>query len=283
MTARKYCCALLALCCGRVYAQPAPGVDGVDLLWGEFDLGDKVYAHATLSTYVDIAGNRCVAQIDTGANYKFLPTARRTTDVPLKTLHLQLASIATTIQASDDFERSLKNCGKKIVGSIGNAMFENGTLFLDLGKSKLYFRATAVLREDRVARDVTYMKPPGWEGGYLVVNYDVDEHGGGRAYLDTGAALFSFVTFSDELFDVLQSGAVTRFSAPAGQQAVACSASAMRQGLRVEGMVVAGTLGRCVKPPHMDGNVSGIVGLAGLENKLLILDYLSQKWKINVD
>lgn len=240
---------------------------------------------------VTVNGVACTVQLDTGANGEWNWKRRGAATARDQRAAVEVAGLRRAIPASVDNLAQLKeaDCGGTPIAIVGNALFENGTLTLDLGRSRYAYSAEPLLANVRQAQPLLYLS---WStgGGHIAV--EVRRPGGGIAYamLDTGAARFGLVATDAQEWQALTQGAAKpaldpvafNLSGPEGE-AVRCNDALLDGELEVGGRKLSGVrasycAGHSFKAPV---RFIGTLGMAPLGNRTVVLDYPSRRWTLS--
>nr|WP_315397937.1 hypothetical protein [uncultured Duganella sp.] len=241
---------------------------------------------------VTVDGVACTVQLDTGANGDWSWRQRDAQPAGEHRAEIALAGLRRSIPASAANLAQLKqaDCGGAPIAIVGNALFENGTLTLDLGRARYAYAPEALLAGVRDAQPLLYLS---WAqgGGHIVV--EVRRPGGrvGYAMLDTGAARFGLVATNAEEWRALAAGAARpkagdpgaiTFTGPKGEP-VSCGDVQLKDGLAVGGKTLP-----TVRASYCDGHsfqaplrLVGGLGMAPLGDRTIVLDYLSRRWTLS--
>lgn len=240
---------------------------------------------------VTVNGVACSVQLDTGANGDWNWKRRGAATARDQRAAVEVAGLQRAIPASVDNLAQLKeaDCGGTPIAIVGNALFENGTLTLDLGRSRYAYASEPLLANVPQAQPLLYLSW-GIGGGHIAV--EVRRPGAGIAYalLDTGAARFGLVATDPKEWQALTQGAAKpaldpvalSFPGPAGE-AVRCNDALLDGELEVGGRQLAGVsasycAGHSFKAPV---RLIGALGMASLGNRTVVLDYLSRRWTLS--
>lgn len=273
---------LLATLCAACHGLPALAATEGDFAWAGFVTPQQTFQHAALLVPITLDGVACTAQLDTGANYAFKDRELDAHDVSGQPATLRLGDLgaAVTLSAASMERIAHHDCAN--IGRVGNALFDHGSLVLDLQRNRYAWYARPVLAGDTRAEDLVYHKPAGWEGGFLIVDYRVKDGAVGSAYLDTGAALFTIAPGDAATLRRLAADEQT-IAVPSTGQTVACRVGAMTGTLQIGTRhITGGLVGTCYKPlPDVGRNVNAVVGLGGFAGRRLTIDYVAQKWRVD--
>ncbi len=256
MTARA------GLLCTLLLAAPLThATEWIDFRWESF--GD--FPHAAVMLPAQVNGEACYVQLDTGANGRFI-SAGHADGTP--------ADIIIGKQTA----RPSDQCH---AGTVGNALFEKGTLILDLKNARFAYSDEALLRNDSDAAPITYVHQGGWEGGHIVVPIVMPDQAPQQAMFDTGAALFTFTPLQQSLYETLRGADSKPLMAPSWGEDIGCEISPVTTPLRVSQYTLdGGVLGHCNKAVGIGVPLAGIVGLGGFAGQTITIDYPSRKWKV---
>ena len=273
----------------------APVVQAVEPEWLPFHWGMGSVAGGPperlgLLLPVTVNGVACTVQLDTGANgeWNWRRGGPAATDVRAE---IAVAGRRRAIPASaaNLVQLQQPDCGGAPIAIVGNALFDMGSLTLDLGKSRYAWTPAALLAGARNAEPLLYLS---WAegGGHVVVEVKrAGAAGLSYALLDTGAARFGVVATSAAEWRALTGSAALpvpdqtsmRFPGPNGEDVV-CTEIALAGGLEVGGKRLAPRAAYCAghsfKAPVQ---LAGTVGMAALGNRTVVLDYLSRRWMLS--
>lgn len=257
----------------------------LDIAWQSFVSGRTKLERAALMLPAKIDGVTCLVQLDTGANYAFMPSGAWAGRDASRAVAFELASLSRTIFLSEQTLAQLherRACG--IVGRVGNALFSGGTVTLDLKRQKFTYQDGAALRDDSAAAPFHYIQPAGWEGGFIVVDLRLPTRRAVRAMLDTGAAPFTFTPLTIDLYEALRTGGESRIRVPSLSATIECRVSDYPASIAIgpgTQHMAGGLLGFCGRPaPNIGVALDGIVGLAGFVDQVLVIDYRTQRWRL---
>jgi hypothetical protein len=242
-------------------APSAQATEWIDFRWESF--GD--FPHAAVMLPAKVNGEACYVQLDTGANGRFIPVGH-TSGTP--------ADIVIGKQTANPSEQ----CH---AGTVGNALFEKGTLILDLKNARFAYSSDAILRNDSDAAPFTYVHHEGWDGGHITVPITLPGQPQQQALLDTGAALFTFAPLQQSLYEALRGAESRPLTASSWGKDIGCEISRMTVPLRVNQYTLdSGVLGHCKKAFDIGVPLAGIIGLGGFAGQTITIDYPSHKWKV---
>lgn len=279
---------LMALACGASQAAE-PAWQPFHCAIGSFNEGPPERLALLLPVTVD--GVACIVQLDTGANGEW-NWKRGGALAGTEPAHVQLAGLQRWIPVSAASLAQLNepDCGGRPIAIVGNALFENGTLTLDLGRSRYAYAPQALLAGVREAQPLLYLS---WAqgGGHIVVEVRRPGAGVGYAMLDTGASRFGLVATNADEWRALAAGAAQptstdpgtiSFNGPKGE-AVTCADVLLKDGLEVAGKALSG-----VRASYCAGHsfvaplrLMGTLGMAPLGDRIVVLDYLSRRWTLS--
>lgn len=280
---------LMALACGASQAaEPA----WQPFHWAIGSLNGGPPERLALLLPVTVDGVACVVQLDTGANGDWNWKKRDGALAGDERAAVELAGLQRWIPATAANLAQLKqpDCGGRPIAIVGNALFENGTLTLDLGRSRYAYAPQALLAGVRDAQPLLYLS---WAegGGHVVVEVRRPGARVGYAMLDTGASRFGLVATNAEEWRALAAGAARPTSADPGTisftgpkgEAVTCGDVPLQDGLEVAGKTL-----RSVRASYCEGHsfqgplrLMGTLGMAPLGDRTITLDYLSRRWTLS--
>lgn len=251
----------------------------------------KVPAAIVLPVTVD--GIDCYAQLDTGAPKAVIWHQRGAEGAPRKTVTVELAGQRRSVDADAANLAMLEagRCRQDLIATIGNEFFEQGTLTLDLAGARYQWQQGAGLQAAADAQPMQYVRWGG-PGGHPLVTVRVAGGPPQPALLDTGSAAFGINAHDAQAWDGLTGAAprdgstlreVQRFSANSWGKQLPCVMGTVPRSLQIgENLAlpsfrVAYCEGLGFKP---DAPLAGVVGLHHLLGKVLVLDYVSQRWAV---
>lgn len=244
---------------------------------------------------VRVNGVACTVQLDTGANGDWTWKAGGTSaDADAPRAHIELGPLRRAIPASAANLAAIKgaHCGSDPIAIVGNALFENGTLTLDLGRERYAYAPRALLAQSPAAQPLVYLR---WAegGGHVLVEATPMSGGAGArgdyVMLDTGASRFGVVVEGDDALRALAGNAAIAFDGPAAMrfpgpagEPVVCAEAPAAVPLQVGGKTLQVTPGQCrghsFKAPV---RMLGVLGMAPLGSRTIVLDYLSRRWTLS--
>ncbi|MET0321877.1 MAG: hypothetical protein ABW069_14260 [Duganella sp.] len=239
---------------------------------------------------VTVDGMACTVQLDTGANgeWNWHRGGPATAATGVRAL-VDVGGLRRLLPASVANLAPIKDgaCGSDPIAIVGNGLFENGTLTLDLGRARYAYTPQPLLAQARDAQPLLYLS---WAegGGHILVEVQRAGMRAGYAMLDTGAARFGLVAPDEQQWRALAGGVVPpeddphtmRFPGPVGEPVV-CREAPMAGGLDVAGTTLTMRAGYCsghsfTAPIRM----MGVLGMAALGDRTIVLDYLSRRWTL---
>ncbi|MGW8394520.1 hypothetical protein [Pseudoduganella sp. HUAS MS19] len=236
---------------------------------------------------VKVEGVDCYAQLDTGAPNAVIWHSKGKGGGPRKEVAIELAGLHRTVSA-DAANLALleQGCSSDLIATIGNEFFEQGTLELDLAGARYRWTQRAVLEDAPDAQAMRYARWGG-AGGHPLVTVRVAGGAPQAALLDTGSAAFGINGHSAQAWEGLTGGAPLRderrFSANAFGRQLPCVMGTVARALEI---------GDSVKLQRFQGGyceglgfepaepLAGVVGLHHLLGKVLVIDYVSQRWAL---
>lgn len=246
----------------------------------------RVPAAIVLPLKVD--GTDCYAQLDTGAPGAVIWHSKGKGDAPRKEVTIELAGVRRTASADAANLALLEQgrCSTDLIATIGNEFFEQGTLELDLAGARYRWQQGAGLEGAPDAQAMRYVRWGG-PGGHPLVTVRVAGGAPQAALLDTGSAAFGINGHSAQAWAGLTGGAALldeqRFSANSWGKQMPCvmgtvpRALEIGESLKLPSFLAAYCEGLGFKP---DEPLAGVVGLHHLMGKLLVIDYVSQRWAL---
>ncbi|WBR99888.1 hypothetical protein OU994_16305 [Pseudoduganella sp. SL102] len=241
---------------------------------------------------VTIDGAPCLVQLDTGANGEWMWAGQAAPgqQLPRKTVTIELAGIRKEIQADAQNLRYVNPqvCAIRAVATVGNAFFEHGTLTLDLGKARFAYTNEPLLAGDPAAHPLFYARW-GQTGGHTLVELGLQGARPSYALLDTGAARFGLAATDAGEWAELTGGAplaaggnVRQFGLESWGNQVQCFETSAAHRLTVAGVALEETrVSYCVDQGFRSPvKLAGVLGLRPLGDRVVTLDYLSRRWKL---
>lgn len=278
---------LLLLASASVHAAEP---DWLPFHWGVGSVAGGPSERLGLLLPVSVNGVACTVQLDTGANgeWNWRRGGPAATDARAE---IAVAGRRRAIPASAANLAQLQqpDCGGAPIAIVGNALFDEGTLTIDLGRSRYAWAPVALLAGVRDALPMLYLS---WAegGGHVVVEVKrAATAATSYAMLDTGAARFGVVATSAAEWRALTGSAALpvpdatsmRFPGPLGEDVV-CTEVPLAGGLELGGKRVAARAAYCAghsfKAPVQ---LAGTVGMAALGERTMVLDYLSRRWTLS--
>jgi hypothetical protein len=237
---------------------------------------------------VKVEGIDCYAQLDTGAPSAVIWHSKGWEGAPHKEVTIELAGLRRTASADAASLALLEQgrCTSGLIATIGNEFFEQGTLELDLAGARYRWQHGAVLQAAPDAQAMRYVRWGG-PGGHPLVTVRVAGGAPQAALLDTGSAAFGINGHSAQAWEAL-SGSVPlrderRFSANAWGRQVPCVMGTVTRTLEIgDSIKLPGFLGGyCEGQGFEPGEpLAGVVGLHYMLGKVLVIDYVSQRWAV---
>lgn len=246
----------------------------------------KVPAAIVLPLKVD--GIDCYAQLDTGAPGAVTWHKRGVEGAQRKTVTVELAGLRRTASADAASLDLLGQgrCTTDLIATVGNEFFEQGTLELDLAGSRYRWQQGAALQDAPDAQVMRYVRWSG-PGGHPLVMVRVAGGTPQAALLDTGSAAFGINGHSAQTWAGLTGGVplqdAQRFSANAWGRQVPCVMGTVPRTLEIgDSIKLPGFLGGYCEGLgfNPDEPLAGVVGLHHLLGKVLLIDYVSQRWAL---
>lgn len=237
----------------------------------------KGSSRTTLTLPVEILGRACHIQVDTGANYRLRLNDNSSGTLQQVTLSFGAAQLKTGV-TKPWIERLAQATKCGVIGTVGNALFESGTIAIDLDHARFSFMPGSRL-EKTEGQSINYVRPAGWEGGYLVLPLTIN----GVTYqaaLDTGAMSFGFVAFDSALWQRLAGSVATETAVV--KTAVGhtyCTRAKNSISATVGGEAVGLPLGFCEYRPTLPvSSLDGVLGLVPFHSGVIVIDYVAQRW-----
>lgn len=266
--------------CAEVSPPTALGAFSAPIHWDANAIA-KGSSRATLTLPIEILGRACHIQVDTGANYRLRLNDNSGGTVQEVTLSFGAAQLkASVTKPWTDRLSQATECG--VIGTVGNALFESGTIAVDLDHARFSFVPGSRLGKTE-GQSINYVRPPGWEGGYLILPLAIN----GVTYqaaLDTGAASFGFVAFDSALWqrlhDQTASSAATKTAVvKTAVGHTSCTRAKNWISATVGGEAVELPLGFCEYQPTLPvPSLDGVLGLAPFHSGVIVIDYVGQRW-----
>lgn len=245
--------------------------------------------HAALLLPARLNGIDCTVQLDTGANVAFIWHGASLPGEAQSPLRIELGGRDWTIPASASHIASIEQgrCGGLL--SAGNALFEQGTLTLDLARRRYAYSPAALLAGDSAAQPLIYAQ---WynNGGHVLVELRLPSGKLGYAMLDTGAARFGLSALSPQGWAEITGGlplaasaSVKEFKVNSWGKQISCHESMAAGPLLIGGMysVPRFDAAYCALDSFKPGQqLIGLLGLRDFGDSTIILDYLSRRWLV---
>ncbi len=245
----------------------------------------KVPAAIVLPVKTD--GVDCLAQLDTGAASAVIWHQRGEARDTGRDVTVELAGRQRTVNASAANLALLEQarCTQDLIATIGNEFFEQGTLELDLQNARYRWQQSPALKEATDAQPMRYAR---WSspGGLPLVMVRVAGGPPQPALLDTGSAAFGINGHSAEAWQALTGGMPLleqrRFSANAWGRSLPCVMGTVPRTLEIGEVRLPAFLGGHCEGLGFSPNepLAGVVGLHHLLGKVLVIDYVSQRWAL---
>jgi hypothetical protein len=251
--------------------------------WTDFRwVGFGAYPHAAVLLPAKIDGVASLVQLDTGANARFIPSARSAVNAPSRAVSIEIGAHAVQATLPESLLATLHEGGaSKRAGSVGNGFFEAGTLTLDLKRARFSYAPQAALRDDSDAAPFKYVHHEGWDGGHIIVPVTLPGQPPQDAMLDTGAAIFTFTPLQKSWYDALRGADRQQLTVSSWGNDIGCETSQLGVPIRVSRYTLdTGVLGYCKLPVDIGVPLAGIIGLAGFAQQTITIDYPSRKWKV---
>lgn len=251
-----------------------------------FEGAPKVPAAIVLPVKVD--GIDCYAQLDTGAPSAVIWHSKGKGDTPRKDVTIELAGLRRVASADAANLALLQQgrCTTELIATVGNEFFEQGTLELDLAGARYRWQQGAALQDAPDAQTMRYVRWGG-PGGHPLVTVRVAGGLPQAALLDTGSAAFGVNGHSAPAWEGLTGGAPLRdarhFSANSWGKPMPCVMGMVPRALEIGDSIKLPTFlaayceGLGFKPGEP---LAGVVGLHHLLGKVLVIDYVSQRWAL---
>ena len=232
-------------------------------------------------------GYPCTVQLDTGMNGAFQwhgDASGESTSVKF-----EVAGVAKEYIADKRHMAQIRKGDCETIASVGNALFENGSLILDLRNSRYKFEQVAVLASSPKAQPLIYAQ---WYevGGHLLVEVRVPSGEIKYAMLDTGAASFGLSPLSAaawaDLVDQppVAGPGVVEYKVNSWGKQISCFETE-RRGPLVIGLQHELQVFRVSYCQHPDFStrqkVAGLLGLRDLMGSVITLDYRSRRWTVD--
>ncbi|KQV53720.1 MULTISPECIES: hypothetical protein [unclassified Duganella] len=246
----------------------------------------KVPAAIVLPVKVD--GIDCYAQLDTGAPGAVIWHSKSKGDTPRKEVAVELAGMRRLAKADAASLALLEQgrCATGLIATVGNEFFEQGTLELDLAGARYRWQQGAALQGAPDAQAMRYVRWGG-PGGHPLVTVRVAGGAPQAALLDTGSAAFGINGHSAQAWAGLTGGlrlhGEQRFSANSWGRQMPCVMGTVPRTLEIGDSIKLSSFagayceGLGFKP---DEALAGVIGLHHLLGKVLLIDYVSQRWAV---
>jgi hypothetical protein len=284
----------LKLECLFIVALPsllAGGVQAAEthaLEWAIGSFAGQADQRIAMLVKADVNGMPCRMQLDTGASDAVIWHGATASAAPPIGVNVSFAGITRQVDASPEIFDGLARCVPKVVGTLGNAFFEHGSLSLNLKAETLTFTAQATLGDRSDASDMLY---PQWgtTGGHTLVKIQVGDATPGYALLDTGAAAVDLAVLSEEQWrrathdaPLQASESVRSFSVHSWGRDHACHAAAAGPAIRINEQPLAqATITYCPELGfHPPVPLEGVLGMRSFLGSVITLDYPSRRWLV---
>ena len=272
-----------------VYPSIAAAQSSAPISWIAADYAGEFNQRAVLVVTARVAGRACRLQLDTGVNDAVLllnAPASGDSSVPLP---VEFLGISMVVPTSAKVAERLHECQHgEIVGTLGNAFFESGSLTLDLKASVLIYTPGPTLADDVRAQPMFYAR---WtpQGGHPLVELRRAGAMEGYVLLDTGSAASAFSALSRAQWDAVTGSAplasttaVQEFAIPSWGRTLKCFATRSAASMTVGNWPVGIPLVTYCPdlnfvPPV---KVEGLVGLRGFSEAAITIDYMSGRWLV---
>lgn len=237
---------------------------------------------------VKVEGIDCYAQLDTGAPAAITWHKRGAEGAQRKTVTVELAGLRRTASADPASLALLQQgrCTTDLIATVGNEFFEQGTLELDLAGARYRWQQGPMLQEAPDAQAMRYVRWGG-PGGHPLVTVRVAGGAPQAALLDTGSAAFGINAHSAQAWAGLTGGmplqGEQRFSANSWGRQMPCVMGTVPRALEIGDSIKLPSFhgayceGLGFKP---DEALAGVLGLHHLLGKVLVIDYVSQRWAL---
>lgn len=295
-------CFGLVLSLGACNAMAA--ADWQSFTWGSVAQPNLTSDRAAILLPVQLDGNACTMQLDTGAGtsrlYRHsLPKQYAVTGAQLTVEHFKLGPVQRRrdfqLMYDDAPDHRESGCrsygGQRLVGTVGNDLFLEGSLTLDFRNARFRVASAASPVRARDANSVPLTLMPGGDGRGQVTVIDATLTDGRHVpvLFDTGSAAMELGVFreADWLALVGREGArdATTFAVQAWGKPLVCREAPILQAMRI-GPVVLDAHARasfCVSDniPLFAGMAQfGLVGLVPFRDKVVTLDYAQKRMSI---
>lgn len=273
-----------------VYPSIAAAQSSAPIIWIAADYAGEFNQRAMLAVTARVAGRACRLQLDTGVNDAVLLSNAPASGDNSVLRPVEFLGISMVVPTSAEVAERLHECQQgEMVGTLGNAFFESGSLTLDLKASVLIYTPGSTLAGDVRAQPMFYAR---WmpHGGHPLV--ELRRAGGaleGYVLLDTGSAASAFTATSRAQWDAVTGSAplavttaVQEFAIPSWGRTLKCFATRSAAPMTV-GRWPMGTplVTYC---PDLDFipplKLEGLVGLRGFTEAAITIDYVSGRWLV---
>ena len=260
------------------------------LTWIAGDFSGEHNSRVALAVTARVAGRPCLFQLDTGVNdavrfYDGSPSVDKAVTLPVEFLGISVA-VPTSVAVAGRLDKCQQG---QLVGTLGNAFFESGSLTLDLQSSKVNFTSRPTLARDERAQPLFYAR---WtpHGGHPLVELRRAGVLEGYVLLDTGSAASGFSPLSRAQWDAATGSAplaatnsVHEFAVSSWGRTLMCYSTQGAAPLQV-GSWPLGLL-PVTYCPELDFippvKLEGLVGLSGFTKAVITIDYLSGRWLVD--
>lgn len=263
--------------------------------WHMASIGGGPVERAAILLPVKVNGVDCQVQLDTGVRDALIWSSQASPAAPTSTAPqtalVELAGIRKAIpaQPANLAPLTAEICAAGPVATVGNAFFEHGTLTLDLGGARFGFEPAPTLAGEPAAQAMRYTR---WQDGGGAPLVEVKRPGGktGYALLDTGSARFGMVATSAAAWADFSGGLplaegprVQTMSVQSWGRQLPCYETALAGGLEAGGVKgLQASVSYCVDQAfHFKVEVLGVLGLRPFADRVITLDYVSDRWSLS--
>jgi hypothetical protein len=235
-----------------------------------------------------VEGRECKFQLDTGCDTAVVWHTYADAKRGMKDVAVTFDGITHSASASAEVLEAVRQCQPRdVVGTLGNAFFEQGSLVVDLKTPSVTYRAAPLLAGRPEAQPMFYARW-GTEGGHPLIEARRDDGRLAYVLLDTGSVPFTLGLLSASEWNAATDSAplhedpqVRSFTIQAWGKEHTCF-SAPGRPLRVGVLAVpSGAVQYCptlgFEPPI---HLMGVVGMKLFGDATITIDYRSGRWLV---
>lgn len=245
---------------------------------------DRAEEPVALTLPAEFDSYPCTVQLDTGMSGAFQWHGNRSDESTRITV--KVAGVLAEYFVDQKHLEKIHKGDCNAIASVGNAFFENGSLFLDLRNSRYKFERAAVLASSQNAQPLVYAR---WYdvGGELLVEVKMPSGEIKYAMLDTGATSFGLSALSIDAWTNLvgqppaTTPGVAEYSVNSWGKQIKCFDKEMAGPLSIglQRKLKTIRVSYCQHPDFIPKQeIAGLLGLRHLMDSVITLDYRSQRW-----